>query len=261
MLNITVIFTTYNEAHNIAAALDTVVGWANEIIVVDSFSTDATCKIVSDTEGGDKTSIKLLQRAYKGPADQKNWAIPQAKNAWILLVDADERVTDALKTEIEQVVNAENTTADAYWIGFQHYFMGKKVRYSGWQNDKTIRLIQRDKCRYNSNQVHEEIDTKGLKIGRLTHKFMHYTFKDLDHFVAKQERYAAWSALDYAAKTPRVTFFHLAIKPFFRFFKHYILKLGFLDGKVGFFIASIAAWTVFLRFAKIVEMRKQKKET
>jgi glycosyltransferase involved in cell wall biosynthesis len=276
-LPITVIFTTYNEAPNIQSALESVATWASEILVVDSFSTDGTVEIIEKFGG-----IQLLQRAYFGPADQKNWAIPQAKNEWILLMDADERATPFMRDEIAEILrgpselriknyeltsdtkselNALNSNLfDGYWIGFTHFFMGKKVRFSGWQNDKTIRLIRRDKCRYNANRVHEEIITDGLKIGRLTTKFDHYTFRDIEHFVQKQQRYAAWSAIDHDKKTGTITAFHFVIKPFFRFFKHYFLKLGFLDGKVGFIIAAVAAWSVFLRYVKIVENRQLRKQ-
>jgi glycosyltransferase involved in cell wall biosynthesis len=275
-LPLTVIFTTYNEAPNIQSALESVATWVSEIIVVDSFSTDGTVEIIERFGG-----VQLLQRAYFGPADQKNWAIPQAKNEWILLMDADERATPSMRDEIAEILrgytelkiknyeltsdtknelNALNSNLiDGYWIGFTHFFMGKKVRFSGWQNDKTIRLIHRDKCRYNANRVHEEIVTDGLKIGRLTTKFDHYTFRDIEHFVQKQQRYAAWSAIDHDKKTGRITAFHFVIKPFFRFFKHYFLKLGFLDGKIGFIIAAVASWSVFLRYVKIVENRQLRK--
>ncbi len=294
-VSLTVIFTTYNEEHNIEKALQSVYNWADEIIVVDSFSTDSTPTIVAQYP-----RVTFVQRDYYSPAHQKNWAIPTACHEWILLMDADERATPEMRSEIEEIVyNSEtqrqsglrgeieyqkdyslatssightsndidknNLTAlnayhqsqtfDAYWIGFTHYFMGKKVKYSGWQNDKTIRLIKRDVCRYNSNRVHEEIVTEGLKIGFLKNKFEHYTFKDLNHFIQKQERYALWSAEDKDPTTGKITYFHLTLKPFARFFKHFILKKGFLDGRVGFIISAIAAWSVFLRYTFMLENR------
>ncbi|MDZ7877487.1 MAG: glycosyltransferase family 2 protein [Saprospiraceae bacterium] len=266
-LPLTVIFTTFNEAPNIQAALDSVAQWAGEIIVVDSFSTDGTVEVVQKFG-----SVRLFQRAYFGPADQKNWAIPQAQNEWVLLIDADERATPDMHAEIADILrgyqNNKNgsselilTIFDGYWVGFTHFFMGKRVRFSGWQNDKTIRLIQRDKCRYNDNRVHEEIKKEGLSVGRLKAKFDHYTFRNITHFVQKQERYATWSAIDHDKKTGLVTAFHLVIKPFFRFFKHYFLKLGFLDGKIGFIIAAVAAWSVFLRYVKIIENRQIKQQS
>jgi glycosyltransferase involved in cell wall biosynthesis len=254
-LPLTILITTFNEAHHIKAILNNVINWASEIMVVDSFSTDETVAILQQFDG-----IILFQRKYVGPADQKNWAIPQAKYSHVLILDADERLTPALKQEIEGMF--ENNTIDkcnVYNIGFQHFVMGKRVQYSGWQNDKTIRLIQRDQARYNQNQVHEEIETNRLKVGMLKNKLEHYTFKDLDTFLKKQMRYAAWSAQDHESRTGRITIWHLWIKPFFRFLKHYVLKLGFLDGKIGFIISAIMAWNVFLRYVNLVEMRKLSK--
>ena len=272
---LTVIFTTFNEEHNIAAALDSVKGWASEIIVIDSFSTDNTEQIVRLYP-----NVNFIQRQYLGPSFQKNWAIPLANHEWVLLMDADERTTIEMRYEIEEILRGfrvssfefrvssvqqletqnlkPETQYDCFWIGFTHYFMGQKVRYSGWQNDKTIRLIRRDKCRYNDNRVHEEIMTEGLQVGHLKNKFEHYTFKDINHFVAKQQRYAAWSAEDYEKKTGTVTYYHLLLKPFFRFFKHFILKKGILDGYVGFIISAVAAWTVFKRYVYVLENRRLK---
>lgn len=256
--SLTVLFTTFNEEDNIAAALDSVVEWAAEIIVVDSFSTDNTEGVVMRYE-----NVQFLQHIYFGPAFQKNWAIPLANHEWVLIMDADERVTPAMRLEIDEilrVVKIGDTSFDCFWIGFTHYFMGKKVRYSGWQNDKTVRLIKRDKCRYNQNRVHEEIRIEGLRVGQLENKFEHYTFKNIKHFVDKQMRYAAWSAEDKDATTGKITYFHLILKPFMRFFKHFIIKKGFLDGHVGFVISAVAAWSVFMRYVFMLENRRQSKE-
>ena len=149
-LPLSVIITTFNEAHNIKAVIDSVEG-VDEIIVVDSYSTDGTADLALELE-----KVTLFQREYVGPADQKNWAIPLAKNDWILILDADERVTPPLKQEIAKIIT-NGSSIDAYWIHRQNFFLGRLVRYSGWQNDAVIRLIKRDKCRYNLKRVHEEI--------------------------------------------------------------------------------------------------------
>ena len=247
MQKLSVIITTFNEAHNIEAVLETV-KWADEIIVVDSYSTDDTLELAA------AYTSKLLKRKYKGPADQKNWAIPQASHEWILLLDADERITPNLQKEIQSWLNRD-IPFDAFLIGRQNFFMGKKVKYSGWQGDAVVRFFHRDRCRYNDKQVHEEIDTNQISVGRLKHKMEHYTFKDSGHFLEKMERYARWSAKDHFDKTPSVTWFHLFLKPFSRFLKHFFWQRGFLDGKVGFIISVIMAWGVFLRYLYIKEMR------
>jgi glycosyltransferase involved in cell wall biosynthesis len=247
---LTVIITTFNEAHNIQGVLKSV-HWADEIIIVDSFSTDETAAIAKTFTN------KVLQRKYTSPADQKNWAIPQSTHEWILLLDADERVTEDLKLEIQALLAQPEIPYDAFWIGRQNFFMGKKVNFSGWQGDAVVRFFRKT-CRYDDKQVHEEIMTEHLRVGRFKAKLEHYTFRDSKHFLAKMERYGEWAAQDYAKKTLNVTYFHLFWKPLFRFLKHYIFQQGFRDGKVGFIISVIMAWGVFLRYLKIVEGRGTK---
>lgn len=248
-MQISVIITANNEADNIEAVLQSV-QWADHIMVVDSFSEDNTVELAK------KYTPDVVRRVYQGPANQKNWAIPQARYPWVLILDADERVIPQLKAEIQNLLQQPEIPYDAFWIKRQNYFMGKKIRYSGWQGDAVIRLIRRDVCRYDDKQVHEEIETEGIRVGKLSHHLEHYTFKDTSHFVAKMTRYGVWSGQDYAAKTPRVTYFHLFFKPLFRFFKHYIFRLGFLDGKVGFIISVLMAWTVFLRYMELYRIKK-----
>jgi glycosyltransferase involved in cell wall biosynthesis len=247
MQKLSVIIPTFNETLHIEGVLESV-QWADEIIVVDSFSTDNTLQLAA------KYTDKLLQRTYTGPADQKNWTIPQASHEWILLLDADERCTEGLKTEVQDWLKKE-IPYDAFWIPRQNFFMGKAINYSGWQGDAVVRFFHRDRCRYNDKQVHEEIETKGIKVSRLKHKLLHYTYKDIDHFLDKMRRYAKWSAQDHAHKTPHVGFFHLFFKPLFRFFKHFIWQLGFLDGFRGLVVSIIMAWGVFLRYLYLTEER------
>lgn len=250
MQALSVIITTYNESTNIREAIASV-KWADEIIVVDSYSTDGTPDIA------EKLGAKVYERSYSGPADQKNWAIPKAKNEWVLLLDADERLTDKLTEEIKTILAGEEIPQDCYWIPRQNFFLGKKVNYSGWRGDAVIRLIRRDACRYDEKQVHEEIDTTNLRVGKLKNKLLHYTFKDSGQYLDKIRRYGEWSALDHFEKTPRVTYYHLFIKPLYRFFKHFVIQRGFLDGRVGFIVSTIMAWGVFLRYLRIIELRKR----
>ena len=235
------IITTYNEEDNISEALDSI-AWLDELIVVDSYSEDKTVEL-AESKGA-----KVLFRKYDNPANQKNWVIPQAKYKWILLLDADERCSEELK---EEVLNtAENTDMDAFWIPRKNFFMGKHVRFSGWQGDKVIRLFKRDECRYNDNWVHEEIETIG-EVGRLQSKLIHNTYKNVAHYKEKMERYSDYAVQDLRKKHSKVTAFHLLIKPFARFIKHYFLKLGILDGKVGFVISWLSAKSVFMKYKKL----------
>ena len=252
MKKITAIIPTFNEADNIAAAIESL-DFCDEVMVVDSFSEDETVAIVK------RYTSNVVQRKYTGPADQKNWAIPKAKHEWVFILDADERVTTELANEITTLLKKESIEEDAFWIRRQSYFMGKKVNYSGWQKDKVIRLIRRDKCRYDNKQVHEEIDTSNIKVGMLQEKMIHYTYKSMDHFMDKMDRYAKWSAQDHLSKTSKVTWFHMNVKPAARFLKHYIMQLGFLDGKVGYQISKIMAWGVRRRYEYLEQILDQQK--
>lgn len=246
MKRITAIIPTFNEQHNIVDVIKSV-DFADEIMIVDSFSTDKTVELATplvDT---------ILQRKYENSASQKNWSIPQAKYQWILLLDADERVKKDLKKEIFSVLESK-TNYSAFWIKRENYFMGKKISFSGWRGDRVIRLFKRDECKYEEKYVHAEIVTKG-KIGILKNKLTHNTFKSKDDYLKKLERYAKWQAKDYDKKTGSITIFHTLIKPIFRFIKHYFIQLGILDGHVGFIISSYQAKAVKMRYKYLKALR------
>lgn len=249
MRKITVIVPTLDEEGNLRKLLP-LLTWADELLVVDSFSHDGTLDVVRQHNG------RLLQREYGYSASQKNWAIPQSRHEWIFLVDADERPTPALLGEIEEFRRGEGGDAVAFWIGRENYFLGERVRHSGWRGDRVIRLFHRDRCRYEDKRVHAEIIADG-RVGNLRGKLEHHTCRSLAHFMAKMERYAGWAARDSLPGTRRVGFYHLAVKPVFRFLKHFIWQGGILDGRIGLMISMIMAWGVFLRYAKLHELRRE----
>ena len=246
-MKLSVIIPTYNEARNIAAAIASVAAFADEIIVVDSYSTDNTVALAQ------AAGARVLQRAYDNPAAQKNWAIPQAAHEWLLLLDADERATPAVAQAIQQRLNNPEGCV-AFWLYRANHFLGKRVYYSGWQHDKVIRLIRPDSCRYPDVLVHEEIVTAG-KVGflprPLEQRLLHYTYHSLDDFLQKMNRYAEWQSIEYDAKTGRITAYHIVIKPLFRFCKHYFLQRGFLDGMAGFVVATLMAYGVLMRYLRL----------
>ena len=247
---LSIIYTTFNESDVIARSLASVADWSDDLVVVDSYSTDGTAELLRDTPG-----VQLVQREYKGPSDQKNWAIARAQHDYILLLDADEIVTPELRAEIDTLLAAPDLL-DAYWIGRDNHFMGRRIYHSGWAGDRVVRFFHR-RARYNSKQVHEEIELQGLTVGRLRGRLLHYTFKDLDHFLDKTRRYARWSAQDHAARTPRVGLYHLLLKPVYRFCKHYLLQGGFRDGREGLIISMVLSYGVFLRYAYLLAGRRK----
>jgi glycosyltransferase involved in cell wall biosynthesis len=244
---ITVIIPTFNEERNLPECLATV-RWADEIFVVDSFSKDRTPEIAG------MHGVRLVQHEYVNSATQKNWAIPRARHPWVLIVDADERVPPELRDEILRTLESPNA-ADGYAIGRTNFFMGRRIRYSGWQNDSCLRLFRRDKGRYQDRHVHADAIVQG-RVGRLRNKLLHNTFQDFDQYMKKFDRYTGWAAQDRARRTTRVRWHHLSLRPIARFLKQYVFKLGFLDGKAGLIISSLAAYSVFMKYAKLWEMRE-----
>ena len=242
MLKLSAIIPTFNEEINIEAAIQSV-SFADEIIIIDSFSTDKTISLAK------KYGVRILQRKFDNFSNQKNYAILKATHKWVVLLDADERIGEKLREEMITVLNDE-PKASAYYVYRRNFLLDQEINYSGWQNDKVIRLIERDKCKYNGKLVHEKIVTEG-KIGFLKNKLNHYTYKDFDSFILKKNKVALLQAEMLASKNKKVTPFRLFIKPLYRFINHYILRLGFLDGFAGFFIASFYAYTIFTRYVRL----------
>ncbi|MBD67073.1 MAG: glycosyl transferase family 2 [Halobacteriovoraceae bacterium] len=252
MEKITAIIPCFNEEHNIRGAIESCL-FADEVIVVDSFSTDKTVEIIKEFP-----QVKFVQHEYEHSAAQKNWIIPQAKHDWIFLLDADERTNKDLIEEIRQTVKSEPKEV-AFWIGRDNYFMDQKLNHI-WAGDAVIRLFRKSQCKYQNKHVHAEIETNG-PIGRLKNSLAHDTYqgKGLEAHLLKGMRYTTWAALDRVNKIQKVTLYHLLIKPFFAFLKRYLLQKGFLDGKAGFIISCMGAWNVFIRNVKVWRMHQGEK--
>lgn len=239
---ITAIIPTLNEEVHIKDAIDSV-SFADEILVIDSFSTDRTVEIAKSK------NVRVLQRAFDDFSSQKNYAIQQASHNWIYVLDADERVTSELRKEILEKIKKPNDFV-GFFVYRTFYFIGKKLNYSGWQRDKVIRLFRKDKCMYNGKLVHETISADG-NVGFFKNKLEHYSYQSFDHYIQKLNQYASLKARALFEKNKKVTFFHILIKPPYRFISHYILRLGFLDGFPGFIISVTQAYGVLSRFIKL----------
>lgn len=240
---ISALLITYNEEEFIRDYI-LYMDFVDELIIVDSYSTDKTIDIIKEFP-----HVKLYQRKFDDFSSQKNYAIEKASNIWIIFFDADEVIPKSLKEEIIEKVSNE-TEEVAYWIYRTTIYMGKEIRYSGLQNDKVIRLFKKEFCRYNGKLVHEEIDAKG-NVGFLKNKMKHYSYKGMDIIIAKRNKYAQLQAETLFKKGKKSTVFHFFVKPAFRFFKHFVLKRGFLDGFQGFMISYVYSYTVFMRYVKL----------
>jgi len=250
MRKLTAIIPTKDEIVNIEAVIASV-DFADEILVIDSFSKDGTFETACTL------ATKVIQRTFDGYGAQKNHAILNASHEWILLVDADERVTPELKSEIISTLNLAKIKHNAFSIKRINHFMGQRVHYSGWRNDSVIRLFKKGVSKYDNRHVHEALKVEGT-VGKLTHKLLHYSYKSFDEYMQKMNSYASLQAKDYDKKTGRLTPYHFIIKPFWGFIKHYIVQSGFRDGVVGLTIGYVQGYVVFMRYIKVWLLRKNR---
>jgi glycosyltransferase involved in cell wall biosynthesis len=196
---LTAIIPTFNEEGNILECLESV-GWADEVLVVDSFSTDSTVELCRSR------GVKLVQHEYRNSAAQKNWILPQTRHRWVLIVDADERVTPPLREEITALLSGA-PECDGYWVRRRNRFMGRQVRFCGWQRDKVLRLFDRDKGRYEEKRVHSEVELDGT-VGFLKSPLMHDSYKDFSSYLRKLDKYTDWGAQDLMEKGRRASVLH-----------------------------------------------------
>lgn len=230
-----------NEERNVEPCLRSV-RWADEVVVVDSGSTDGTLEIARSI------ADRVLEHEYVNSAAQKNWALPQLTHRWVLIVDADERVTPALQAEIESVLR-NDARADGYWIGRSNHFLGRPIRSAGWQRDRVLRLFDRTKGEYEPLHVHAEVRIRG-RVESLRERLVHHTYRDLDAYFEKFGRYTRWSAEDLKKKGVRASGARLLLRPWLRFLRMYVLEGGFREGRAGIVLCMLAAFSVFTKYAR-----------
>ena len=249
MTKITAIIPTLNEEIHIEAAIKSV-QFADEIIVIDSYSTDKTVVLA------EKHNVKIIKRKFDDFSSQKNFAIDQAKHPWIYILDADERVTPEVEKEILKAVQNPKDKV-GFYVRRCFYFVGKKIKYSGWQRDKVVRLFLKKDCRY-QGIVHETIKANG-ELGFFKNKIDHFGYKDYNHFISKIHQYGELKAKELHEKGKTVNAFHLLVKPPFRVFSHFVLKKGFLDGYVGLVLSITQGYAVLTRYIKLWLLNRSEK--
>ena len=248
---LSVIIITLNEADNIAECLQSV-AFADEIIVVDSGSTDGTREIAE--AAGAKV---FLTDDWPGFGPQKNRALAHAGCDWVLSIDADERVTPELAAEIQAIVheNAHLDTdlskAKAYRIARLSYFGGRWIRHSGWWPDHVLRLFKRGTARFKDVAVHESVITD-QPVATLKQHFLHYPYASLEHYIAKINHYSSEAAAMMHARGKRTSVWGAAGHASWTFIRIYVLRKGFLDGRQGFILAAMGAAGSFFRYTKLL---------
>lgn len=246
MGSLSVIIITKNEAHNIEACLKSV-EWADEIIVVDSGSTDATVEISK------RFTEKVVVTDWPGYGAQKQRALDLATKEWVLSLDADERVSKELKEEIFQ--NISNTENDAFEIYFRSEYCGKMIRFGDWLNDKQAVLFRRTKGAFVSLKVHERIEIQG-KIGKLKGVIYHHAFPNLETVLRKMNDYSSWGAEQKHEQGKKGSLAKAISHGLWAFFRGYILRFGFLDGREGFLLAVSNAEGTYYRYLKLFYFNK-----
>ncbi len=246
---LTVLIITLNEIDNIKDLILNV-SFADEIIVVDSFSIDGTVEIVKEFK-----NVKFIQHEFISYSDVRNFAIKQASNDWVLFIDADERIPTKLKNEIiNKLSDNENIVAFGFYRRF--FFKDSPLKYSGYQTDKVYRFFDKNHAFYDKDKlVHETLKING-KTKLLKYKLDHYSYKSEEKYKNKLKKYAQLRAKELYLKKVNPNFYHLYIKPTYRFFYHYLIRLGFLDGKNGFKISKFNAYEVKQRYIELKNLCK-----
>jgi glycosyltransferase involved in cell wall biosynthesis len=248
---ISCIIITRNEAQNIRRCLESV-NWADEVVIVDSGSTDETKKIASEF------TDKIFDLKWEGFGPAKEFARNQAGGDWVLSVDADEVVSEKLREEILRTLGSENPL-DGYFIPRRSNFLGKWIRHGGWYPDLVLRLFKREKGEFTTQLVHEKVKVNG-PIGSLANDLLHHTDPDFEHYLTKLNRYTSLDALQLLKAGRESGLADITLRPPILFFKMYILKAGFLDGVHGFILAAASAFHVFSKYVKLWHLKKSKGE-
>jgi glycosyltransferase involved in cell wall biosynthesis len=243
---VSVIITTFNEDVNIADCIESVL-WADEILVVDSFSTDRTVEIA------ESYPVTLLQRQYFGSAAQKNWSLDRVENDWVMILDADERVQESLALEILALLGTE-PKARGYYVRRRNIVFDREIKHSGWSTDKVIRLFHRAHGRYPNRRVHADVDISG-NVPVLKHALLHYTYRSLGQYIEKLMNYAEWGAAQAFREGRTAGFIELGIRPLYRFIRTYFLQLGVLDGLHGLVVCGLQAYGTFLKYVMLWDYR------
>ena len=248
-MNLSVVIITYNEEKNIERCILSVRDIADEILVVDSFSTDRTEEICL------KHGVRFVKHAFEGYIEQKNWAKDQAAYDFILSLDADEALSNELRASILSV--KQNPTFDGYDFNRLTNYCGQWIRHCGWYPDRKLRLWDRRKGSWKGENPHDEFFlVEGSKKQHLTGDLLHFSFYTVEQHISTINKFSSIKARVMYEKGRKPNWIAMMVSPAFKFFRDYIIKLGFMDGYFGYLICRNSAYSNFLKYAKLRALYK-----
>ena len=248
-MNISLVMIVKNEEKNLAKCLNSVENLVDEIVIVDSGSTDKTIEIAK-TFGA-----KIFKREFDSFSNQKNYALSIATNEWVLHLDADEVLSKELVEEIKFVII--NTKLDGFYLIRTNFFLGKQMKHSGINKEYRLRLAKKSVSKYVGGIIHEELIVNG-KVGKLKNIMIHNSYPTISSYFNKLEQYTTLGAKKLLEKNKKAGIIDIVFKPPFEFIKRYILKCGFLDGIRGFIWAVLYAFYTFIKYIKLWEFCSKK---
>lgn len=251
MARLALVVITLNEEKNIERCLRSVEPLADEIIVVDSGSNDRTVEIARER------GAKVIVHPFENHISQKNFALSQASAEWVLSLDADEALSDELKKSIEKAL--QNPQYQGYTFNRLTNYCGRWIRHSGWYPDRKLRLVKNGMAYWTGRNPHDRLVLKTqAHVGHLKGDLLHYSYYSLDDHLRQIMRFTNISAEELFREGVKPNLYHFTLKPWLKFIRHYVLRLGFLDGFEGFQIARLSAYGQFLKYARLRELQKQK---
>jgi len=248
-MKISAVIITFNEEDRLPDALASLRGVADEIVVVDSYSTDQTAEIARQARAA------VYQNRFEDYGQQKNFALQKAGNDWILNLDADERVSSELKDAIKELREKElPENVAAFAIKRKTFYLGRWIRHSGWYPDRKVRLFRKSGASW-QGRIHEKLQVTG-DIIPLSGAILHFTYRDIGDHVRRLNRYSAFQAEEIVRQNKKFLFLRLLVLPPVTFLRHYIWKLGLLDGFPGFVIATISSWGTVMKYFKAIAIKR-----
>lgn len=247
-MNLSVAIITYNESQNIERCINSVKAIADDIVVIDSYSTDNTAELAKEL------GARVILQKFLGHIEQKNFAISKAQYPFILSLDADEAIDEKLKQEIITLKNSSKI-ADGYIINRHNNYCGQWINHGAWKSDLKLRLWDSPKGKWGGMNPHDKFEMDdNAKITLLEGKILHWSYTSVAQHEGKVDYFSTIAAKAYHAKGKKSSVFKILFSPLFRFLRDYIFKLGFLDGKYGFIIAKLTAKEVYFKYKKLSKL-------